>query len=792
MNNQITYIAHSSLEEEGKSIPEQPYEKHICEVYNGCKRELDRISKHINNPFYLTILRKSVLLAAIYHDLGKLDEQAQKIMKKEIVGKMINHVDAGVAHLLSEYKKNNDDCYLIGAYFILAHHIGLPNPNEIFSNPFTKFRDTKSLEKYCMGLGNVKEHVDSQIHQYINIHRQLVKIEENFEVSNNRYCKAFLTNTLMLKLGISLLVNADHEDTSKNYNEIFPIKMKKIDFKKNLFNLENKIKELENSFIDGKLNCSKDRFEIRKEFFNDCGRVNTNKNFFLIDGTVGVGKTLSAMRLAMRVANDNKLDTITFILPYIALIDQSASEYIRYLFNDEKEAEYNIEVIHSIFKTRNLFHRKYSKAFNAPINLTTSVNFFNVITSNITSIFKNLIKFVGNVIVIDEYPAIADYEFWPLILDILSDMSKYFSCKFIFSSGTPVRHWELFDNNLDVECIVNENLYSRMIGMEDKRVKIIDKLKESWSFEKLSKEILLHDKSCFVIMNTRKKAVKMVDMLQRETDRKVFLRFSGLVPQDRIRQFENIKECINRKEDIIVVATQGSDIGLDISFHHGFKESSNYDSVLQMKGRINRGCEYHDSFLTIFRLCDDPNGNGTKYYDNPSLKNRKRVLETEDEYRKIISPTYSTEIAKMEIDQEGASLKRKMEYFQNLWESRKFEELGDEFNLINMPCIHLLINPEIEKRIKDNQYVSYAELQSNIVNIIFGEKTLHLLKDLIEPLEKDIEENIDNDVKEDNKQEDPKNNLYGLYFWKGCYDHENFGIFVDPVFDLVTKKALII
>ena len=114
----MTYLAHSAKRERG--IPEQEYRDHIENVVGNAVGNADRAAEF--SAKYGDLLRASVRLAAEYHDLGKLDEANQEVLRTNR-GKMLNHVDAGVAHLL---RNASGDSKLLAAIMVFAHHIGLP------------------------------------------------------------------------------------------------------------------------------------------------------------------------------------------------------------------------------------------------------------------------------------------------------------------------------------------------------------------------------------------------------------------------------------------------------------------------------------------------------------------------------------------------------------------------------------------------------------------------------------------------------------------------------------------
>jgi len=796
------YIARSSMIDKwsGEEIPVQLYQDHVHGVYNGCFEKLNRIERHVDAKWF-PILKKSVLYAALYHDLGKLDEQDQQCLYGDIDGKMLNHVDAGVSFLLEKYHSEKDVSFLIASYLILAHHIGLPNYDYVIKTerqmfnivfaPTKFFRDRKRLTKYNMGKKMVKTHVDRNLNKYLGIHNDLCgdiivpKID-----APHLDAQSFLSNAIALKMAISILVDSDHEDSAKHCKDIYPSRQKSGKWSKYMNGILDTIRRLRDSYAKGEIRCSKERFEMRTKFFDVCKSVPSDKGFYLVDGTVGVGKTLSTMYMSLKIALESGLDSIFFILPYIALIDQSGKEYIKSMFRDDDDARYNLNIVHSVYKTKSIFHRKYTKSLTAPINLTTSVNFVNILASNCTSVFKHAYKFIGSVIVIDEYHVIANYEFWPSLIKIMKDLEIHFSCKFILSSGTPIRFWEIerltrfIKNNIDTYNVIPEDLYGEMVKIENSRVRVIDEVKTDCDFGQLADKILSHNKSTLVIFNTRAKTVAFSYHLRKLTSRTVYTRFSGLAPIDRNTQYEKIQSDVASQLPCIVVATQGSDIGLNISFQCGFKESSSYDSILQMMGRINRGCEYEDAFIHIFRLSLFPNNDGVKYSENPSIKRKKDVFESEDELRKSMSPQHNTYMAEQEVLNMSNDAIDKMERHIRNWNGKCFEDIGEEFNLINMPMIHILVNTSVFEKMKRGDHMPYADIQSNIVNLIWSPDNMDKLKDHLVC----VEDELNNDDEEDSR----RSNIYGLYFWKGVYDPDNYGIFADPVFGICDLKTILV
>jgi CRISPR-associated endonuclease Cas3-HD len=808
METQHKYLAHSAQDINGKHFDVQLYSQHICNMLERACDLLDKKKKYINPKIY-RVFRKTILLAILYHDLGKLDKQSQLVLHGKSESKMLNHVDAGVAYLQSLCELTQDLSYLIAAYFVLSHHVGPLNFDSVFEekNDFLrvfietkqKIRDAKSLSKYDMGEGTVKEHVNLNLSTYVKIHQELIDFGDVFETIEENDAILCIRSPMILKMAMSFLVHEDQSDTASHYGEPNPVRKKNLDAKPKLDNLLKYVDQLQDKYKSGKLIASEDRTRLRNEFFEACGLCDyRNDSFFLINGTVGIGKTLGLVEAALVTAIQNDLDTIIFVLPYIALINQSFEEYIKSLFPGENH-KYCVNVIHCLFKCDNLFHRKYQQGFLAPINMTTGVNFFQIISSNHTSIFKHLHSFVGGAICIDEFHTICPEECWPTALLMMIDLSKYFGCKFIFSSGTSVRFWDIPEIQeamygkirqescklLYVKDVVPESLYTKMLLMEKERVSHTNSNNEEWDFNRLANEVTKQKQSVFVLFQTRNKAIGFVNVLESTDSRKTYVLCNYLCPKDRKLVFSKIKQSIKDNESIVVIATHGSDTGLDISFFCCYGEERGYDSKLQTGGRVNRGCEYAGSFLHTFKLSDCPNNTSKIFYNNPSLRTKIGVIDEHEELMRSLSPEYCDFAKEKEYECMSEDKKSKMNSLARMWKKRQFSDFSKEFRMINNVTISILINKEMGEKIKNGEFVIPSEIQENIVTIPFTSKNMEMIKDCIVPIEDDLEVEEDEDDLQDSDCKNKSYELSKMYLWTGMYDPEKYGISIDPVFELV-------
>ena len=128
------YVAHSAKGD----ISVQSYQAHVCNVYEMAVGKAERAGAYSQ---YGTLMKDAVAFAALYHDLGKLAPENQKVLKVRSKASLpLNHVDAGVAALQSGGFSLTEN---LAALFVYSHHIGLQSlPDENAKGKGNVFRDT--------------------------------------------------------------------------------------------------------------------------------------------------------------------------------------------------------------------------------------------------------------------------------------------------------------------------------------------------------------------------------------------------------------------------------------------------------------------------------------------------------------------------------------------------------------------------------------------------------------------------------------------------------------------------
>ncbi|MBV8135091.1 MAG: CRISPR-associated endonuclease Cas3'' [Deltaproteobacteria bacterium] len=187
-------LAHSAR----LGIPAQSYADHVGNVIKYARHFAHEVATYsVTRGGALTDVVGQV---APYHDLGKLDEIFQQVLRTNSHNETgYNHVDAGTAYLrsLKQYE---------AALCVYSHHRGLRSLPEETSKGKLVLRDPKQLT----GLDQTSwQRTDEHLTDYLCQHHQIF---EPVTPTKNEHLSG-----LLRRLTLSCLVDADHSDTAISY-----------------------------------------------------------------------------------------------------------------------------------------------------------------------------------------------------------------------------------------------------------------------------------------------------------------------------------------------------------------------------------------------------------------------------------------------------------------------------------------------------------------------------------------------------------------------------------------------
>ena len=683
-------LAHSAKIDKG--IPAQSYAEHILNARQKAFEKAQRAGKFA--PDLKESLTQVAALAAEYHDMGKLDDENQAVLTGLKKSKKLpkNHVDSGAAHLW-QLGKNNLPA-LLAAMVSYAHHIGLQSKAAEEAKGFKKYRDENLIDYTAAHLPDYLERHRTVIDEWQNkIKPSLPKLEQM---------------ALFLRFALSCLADADHGDTARHYgepqaNQTFSLKP------------VERLTALD-SYVAGlaKDNANALRTQLRNSVYDACKEASTEPSLYACDSPVGTGKTTAVMAHLLNAAQAKGLQRIFVVLPFTNIIDQSVDTYRKALVLKDEDPELIIAAHHHKADFSSTESRQYTYLWQAPIVVTTAVQFFETLASNQPAALRKLHQLAGSAIFIDEAHSALPSHLWPQAWQWLTQLSNDWGCHIVLGSGSLTRFWELEDfvsPVVKLPELIKQEIRQQCLQLEQARVKP-ETHEETLNLAELAKWVFAETGPRLLILNTVQSAAVTAQYIAENFGReKVEHLSTALTPLDRNKTLEKVKARLKDKQDNdwVLVATSCVEAGVDLSFKIGFRERCSLVSLLQTAGRINRENLETEATVWDFSLRFEE---GLKRH--PAFDDSARILGelfASDE----VSPEFCCDALKREIRQ-GVPHET-LEKLKKAEKNLDFPEVEQLFKVIDSYTITVLVDDNIINRLKNWQKMTRDEIQKNSVQI---------------------------------------------------------------------------
>ncbi len=320
-------------------------------------------------------------LAGLWHDLGKYSCEFQNRLltmndpEAHIEAKpgRPDHSTAGAQHASSIF---NEMGKLI-SYAIAGHHAGLP--------------DGKTNDVSCL-YSRLQKKIPDYSSAPIALLQKKLALKPPFALSDQKrfsFQLSFLT-----RMVYSCLVDADFLDTEKF------LEPDKSSWRQGYPSLEVLERNLQ-IFIDDLVNRASPTKvnEERKGIFENCLKAaELEPGLFSLTVPTGGGKTLSSLAFAFRHAIKYNLKRVIYVIPYTSIIEQNADIFRRAL------GENAVIEHHSNFDPpeEDRWSSLASENWDAPVIVTTNVQFFESLFSVRSSRCRKLHNIAQSVVILDE------------------------------------------------------------------------------------------------------------------------------------------------------------------------------------------------------------------------------------------------------------------------------------------------------------------------------------------------------------------------------------------------------
>lgn len=471
--------------------------------------------------------------------------------------------------------------------------------------------------------------------------------------------------------------------------------------------------------------------KLRTALFNETEKqllLNLQQYLYYLEAPTGSGKTIMSINLGLQLLNSGLgLNKLIYVFPFNALIEQTKQTLDEIFINDLQD-QYRMAVVNSVtpivtekelkavrdqengvgdpepdidFKTE-LMQRQM---LQYPVTLTSHVNFFNYLfgvgrESNLA--FTHL---CNSVVILDEIQSYRN-EIWKEIIHFLHSFSELLNMKIIIMSAT-LPNWDSLVDNNEGELKTCSLVANRATYFQNplflNRVTLHFELLQ----QKLMDEDTLLDE-VLKIVNKRlaqKKSVRLfIEFISKASARSFYQRLraeelniplfeltgddSNLLRKKVLKQLGKNGAGDFILNEVIVVATQVIEAGVDIDMDIGFKDISILDSEEQFLGRINRSCLRSDCHAYFFNMIDARMiyRSDFRTVDNLRSEEYQKMLQEKD-----FSGFYQLVMGRINEERQKANLNN-WNYFTDHVQQLLFKEVEKDMRLITEKQFTLFID----------------------------------------------------------------------------------------------------
>ena len=526
------------------------------------------------------------------HDVGKYSEPFNHRLHG---GPSVDHATAGAKIAVERWVN------VIGklmAFCIAGHHAGLANGNGEGDNRRT-LKDRLALQ------------FGADIPALDNLWQQEIKLPETLSVPPLKadthhpfFSYAFFTRMLY-----SCLVDADYLDTEAFYSNLenkaverggYPdLNALQDNFNQFINNFRRRIAQAPEQTEAEKRNATLNR--LRSEILDYAVEQAAQlQGLFTLTVPTGGGKTFTSMAFALEHAKQHDMRRVIYVIPFTSIIEQNAAEF-RKAFGELGEQA--VLEHHSTFDDGKLQDeatkdklRLASENWDAPIVVTTAVQFFESLFADRSSRCRKLHNIAGSVIILDEAQMLPLNPLLP-IMQAIKELAQNYRCSIVMCTATQ-------------PAVQAENGFYR--GFENVReiapkpTALFDKLRRTTvqhigtqtDADLLAK--LAEHPQMLVIVNNRRHARSLYDQAKHLDG--TFHLTTLMCAKHRSQKLDEIRDRLKNGEPCRVIATSLIEAGVDVDFPLVMRAEAGLDSVAQAAGRCNREGKRpsENSFVWIF------------------------------------------------------------------------------------------------------------------------------------------------------------------------------------------------
>ena len=517
-------------------------------------------------------------LAGLWHDLGKYSEEFQKKLfdangiechLETKPGKVI-HSQAG-GHLAQQTM--TCEMARVFCWLIMGHHAGLADyaSDKTGASALEPKLRHPEVSKDILAL--IPEYIKDQAEPEIP---KLLRKDPPADVA------------LFIRMLFSCVVDADFLDT-----EAFVDKQRKRLREEDRPEIEALLDAFDKHMDNLCGNAERTPVnEVRGEVLRQCRMAaNHEPGVFSLTVPTGGGKTLSSLAFALRHAEKWGKRRIVYVIPYTSIIEQTAEVFRGIPGFGDAVLEHHSNVADDHETNESVRRRLAAENWDAPVVVTTAVQFFESLYACRTSRCRKLHNIANSVIIFDEAQCLPPDCLRPCVFAIRELRRHYGVTPVLCTATQPVltqteqfdfRFKEGFDDEV-TEIVRDPAALSR----ELERVSVSRHSElQPVSYRALADAIREEDGSVLCIVNRKRDCRELAALLPEEQT--VHLS-TNMCAEHRLHVLGEIRERLTPDgPSLYVISTSLVEAGVDLDFPVVYRALAGLDSIAQAAGRCNR------------------------------------------------------------------------------------------------------------------------------------------------------------------------------------------------------------
>jgi len=341
----------------------------------------------------------------------------------------------------------------------------------------------------------------------------------------------------------------------------------------------------------------------RKLVLDDCLKgAQQEPGLFSLTVPTGGGKTLASLAFALEHARKYGKERIIYVIPFTSIIDENARVF-RNILGENAVLEHHCNFIsdESDWKTR-----LASQNWDAPVIVTTNVQFFDSFYASRPARCRKLHNIAQSIVIFDEVQAIPVEKLKPC-LEVIRELSLSYGVTSLLCTATQpaLGYSDHFKSGLKNVREIVQDIPTLFHNLKRTEEFYIDELDIKEVAAKLS-----DCRQVLCIVNTRKEALEIYEALLETRDS--FHLSALMYPAHRIEILNRIRKQLKNDSPCRVVSTQLIEAGVNLDFPCVYRAISGIDSIAQAAGRCNRnGRSKTAQPVFVFKL---PESKKTSYF----------------------------------------------------------------------------------------------------------------------------------------------------------------------------------